>query len=115
MVAGKTDGSGERECGRGLRYHRTAVMSAPWLAVGWVKGHEVPRKRLPGLPAHERENCILRELWPTLGVKPLGTKQRRYIRPFRFKNDAGTRISHRTCSSSASFYAEDCVRDHPLC
>jgi three-Cys-motif partner protein len=47
------------------------------------------RGRLEGLSTDDRENCIVEEL-----CQALGAKQGRYVLPFTFKNDAGTRTSH---------------------
>ena len=47
------------------------------------------RKRLEGLSPDDRESCILEEL-----CKALGAKEGRFVLPFSFKNDTGTRTSH---------------------
>ncbi len=52
------------------------------------------REKLAGLSPDDRENFIVEELCAALGAKPIGTKQERYVLPFSFKNDAGTRTSH---------------------
>ncbi|MBK7930020.1 MAG: three-Cys-motif partner protein TcmP [Bryobacterales bacterium] len=46
-------------------------------------------ERLAGLSPDDRENCVVEELCGALGAK-----QGRYVLPFSFKNDAGTRTSH---------------------
>ena len=46
-------------------------------------------KRLEGLSPDDRESCILEEL-----CKALGAKEGRFVLPFSFKNDTGTRTSH---------------------
>jgi three-Cys-motif partner protein len=46
-------------------------------------------EKLAGLSAEDRENCVVEELCGALGAK-----QGRYVLPFSFKNDAGTRTSH---------------------
>lgn len=45
--------------------------------------------KLEGLSPDDRESCIVEELCGALGAK-----QGRYVLPFSFKNDAGTRTSH---------------------
>ncbi len=52
------------------------------------------REKLAGLSPEDRESCIVEELCAALGAKPVGAKQERYVLPFSFKNDAGTRTSH---------------------
>jgi three-Cys-motif partner protein len=47
------------------------------------------REKLEGLSAEDRENSIVEEL-----CEALGAKRGRYVLPFTFKNDAGTRTSH---------------------
>jgi three-Cys-motif partner protein len=47
------------------------------------------REKLEGLSPDDRESCIVEEL-----CQALGAKQGRYVLPFSFKNDAGTRTSH---------------------
>ncbi len=47
------------------------------------------RKRLEDLSPDDRESCILEEL-----CKALGAKEGRFVLPFSFKNDKGTRTSH---------------------
>ncbi|MGA7414892.1 MAG: three-Cys-motif partner protein TcmP [Bryobacteraceae bacterium] len=54
----------------------------------------VLRLKLEGLSPEDRESCIVEELCAALGAKQVGAKQERYVLPFRFKNDAGTRTSH---------------------
>jgi three-Cys-motif partner protein len=46
-------------------------------------------EKLDGLSPEDRENYIVEEL-----CEALGAKQGRYVLPFSFKNDAGTRTSH---------------------
>lgn len=46
-------------------------------------------EKLAGLSPDDRENCVVEELCGALGAK-----QGRYVLPFSFKNDAGTRTSH---------------------
>src|SRR5437667_4995709 len=46
-------------------------------------------EKLEGLSTEDRENCIVEEL-----CEALGAKQGRYVLPFTFRNDAGTRTSH---------------------
>lgn len=50
---------------------------------------DVLRKKLESLSPEERESCIVEEL-----CKALGANEGRYVLPFSFKNDAGTRTSH---------------------
>jgi three-Cys-motif partner protein len=50
---------------------------------------EALREKLEGLSAEDRENSIVEEL-----CEALGAKRGRYVLPFTFKNDAGTRTSH---------------------
>ncbi len=57
-------------------------------------------EKLAGLSAEDRENCVVEELCGALGAK-----QGRYVLPFSFKNDAGTRTSHHLIF----------VSKHPLC
>ena len=45
--------------------------------------------KIEGLSPENRESCIVEEL-----CEALGAKQERYVLPFSFKNDAGTRTSH---------------------
>jgi three-Cys-motif partner protein len=47
------------------------------------------RQKLEGLLPDDRENYIVEEL-----CEALGAKQGRYVLPFTFKNEAGTRTSH---------------------
>jgi len=58
------------------------------------KREQVLREKLAGLSPEDRENSIVEELCAALGAKPAGARQERYVLPFRFKNDAGTRTSH---------------------
>lgn len=55
---------------------------------------QVLREKLAGLSPEDRESCIVEELCTALGAKPVGARQERYVLPFSFKNDAGTRTSH---------------------
>ena len=50
---------------------------------------ELLRKKLATLPPDDRETCIVEEL-----CEALGAKQGRFVLPFGFKNDKGTRTSH---------------------
>lgn len=59
-----------------------------------VKRAQELRVRLDGLSPEDREICIVEELCAALGAKPAGARQERYVLPFSFKNDAGTRTSH---------------------
>jgi three-Cys-motif partner protein len=52
------------------------------------------RVRLDGLSPEDREICIVEELCAALGARQAGARQERYVLPFSFKNDAGTRTSH---------------------
>jgi len=47
------------------------------------------RGKLEGLSSEDRESCIVEEL-----CEALGAKEGRYVLPFSFKNDAGTRTRH---------------------
>ena len=58
------------------------------------KREQVLREKLAGLSPEDRENSIVEELCGALGAKPAGARQERYVLPFTFKNDAGTRTSH---------------------
>jgi hypothetical protein len=50
---------------------------------------ELLREKLAALQPDDRETCIVEELCDALGAK-----QGRYVLPFGFKNDVGTRTSH---------------------
>lgn len=50
---------------------------------------EVLREKLEGLSPDDRETCIVEEL-----CEALGATRGRFVLPFSFKNDAGTRTSH---------------------
>ncbi len=59
------------------------------MAALFEKRATVLRDKLEGLSPEDRESCIVEEL-----CQALGAKQRRFVLPFSFKNDAGTRTSH---------------------
>lgn len=50
---------------------------------------EALRLRLEGMSPEDREICVVEEL-----CEALGAKKGRFVLPFRFKNEAGTRTSH---------------------
>ncbi len=53
------------------------------------KREEAMRVKLEGLSPQDRENYVVEEL-----CEALGAKRSRYVLPFTFKNEAGTRTSH---------------------
>jgi three-Cys-motif partner protein len=64
-----------------VREHMAALFGA--------RRAEVLGGELEGLSPDDRETCIVEEL-----CQALGAKQGRFVLPFSFKNDAGTRTSH---------------------
>lgn len=67
---------------------------------------DVLRQRLRPLRPHAREMLIVEELCQAL--KALGT---RYVLPFRFRNDRGTRTSHHLIFVSKAFKGYEIMKD----